>query len=40
MVYNEPKYDHISEKMKDLIRVMLTPDPAKRPSIHEVEFMV
>jgi len=31
----DPK-NRISEKLKDLIRVMLTPDPRLRPSIHQI----
>ena len=40
MVANEEKYDHISEKLKDLIRIMLTPNPEKRPSIWDLEMML
>jgi AP2-associated kinase len=40
MVAYEDKYSHISEKMRDLIRLMLTPNPAKRPSIWDVELLV
>lgn len=39
MVIDEPKYEHISEKMKDLIRLILTPSPAKRPTIWELEIL-
>jgi AP2-associated kinase len=31
-----PELDRVSEKMKDFIRHMLTPDPASRPDIHEI----
>ncbi|CDW85463.1 protein kinase domain containing protein [Stylonychia lemnae] len=40
MVNNDQKYKYISEKMKDFIRLMLTPDPSKRPSIHDIEFIL
>ena len=40
MVSHEQKYEHISEKMKDLIRLMLTPNPANRPNIWEIEMLV
>jgi len=40
MVSHEPKYDHISEKMKDLIRLLLTPNPEKRPSIWDLELLI
>lgn len=40
MVANEPKYEHISDKLKDLIRLMLTPNPLKRPSIWDVEILI
>lgn len=31
---------HISEKMRDLIRAMLTPNPEKRPTIWELDIIV
>jgi serine/threonine protein kinase len=40
MVSHEPKYEHISEKMKDLIRLLLTPNPDKRPTLWELEVMI
>eukprot|EP00347_Sterkiella_histriomuscorum_P014079 403362242 len=40
MISDEPKYEHISEKMKDLIRLLLTPNPAKRPSIWDLELLL
>jgi serine/threonine protein kinase len=33
---NEEDYEHISEKMRDLIRLLLTPNPNKRPTITEL----
>ncbi|TNV80011.1 hypothetical protein FGO68_gene16116 [Halteria grandinella] len=38
--YSMPEADHISEKMRDLIRLMLTPNPEKRPTIWELEILV
>ncbi len=40
MPSHEPKYEHISDKMKDLIRLMLTPNPEKRPSIWDLEVLI
>ena len=40
MVSHEPRYDHISEKMKDLIRLLLTPNPDERPSIWDLELLI
>jgi serine/threonine protein kinase len=40
MVVHEDKYEHISEKMRDLIRLMLTPNPSKRPSVWDLEVIV
>lgn len=37
---HEEKYDHITEKMRDLIRLMLTPNPEKRPTIWELEVIL
>lgn len=34
--YKIPKENKYSEKLKDLIRHMLTPDPRYRPDIHEI----
>jgi serine/threonine protein kinase len=33
---SDSEYEHISEKMRDLIRLLLTPNPDKRPSIIEL----
>lgn len=37
---NDEKYDHVSDKLRDLIRLMLTPNPDKRPNIQVVEIML
>lgn len=38
--YNIPKTSQYSDKLHDLIRVMLTPNPKLRPSIFEVENLL
>jgi hypothetical protein len=35
-----PSAMHVSEKMRDLIRVLLTPNPERRPSIWELEVIL
>lgn len=37
---NDPNYDHITEKMKDLIILLLTPNPDKRPTICQLEILI
>ena len=37
---HEEQYDHISEKMRDLIRLCLTPNPEKRPTATQLMEIV
>lgn len=37
---NDPNYNLITEKMKDLIRLLLTPNPDKRPTIQQLEILI
>ena len=37
---SEDEYNHISEKMRDLIRLLLTPNPEKRPTVWQLELLI